>query len=48
MFLPDRFVAHGAPGEQYEDAGLNAHHIVAEVLTALKLDRKVPELKAKA
>ncbi len=48
MFLPDRFVAHGAPGEQYEDAGLNARHIVAEVFTALKLDRKVPELKAKA
>ena len=48
MFLPDRFVAHGAPGEQYEDAGLNARHILAEVFTALKLDRKVPELKAKA
>jgi 1-deoxy-D-xylulose-5-phosphate synthase len=48
MFLPDRFVAHGGPGEQYEDAGLTAHHIVAEVFTALKLDRKTPELKAKA
>jgi 1-deoxy-D-xylulose-5-phosphate synthase len=48
MFLPDRFVAHGAPPEQYEDAGLTARHIVLEVFTALKLDRKVPELKAKA
>jgi len=48
MFLPDRFVAHGGPGEQYEDAGLTARHIVAEVFTALKLDRKTPELKAKA
>jgi 1-deoxy-D-xylulose-5-phosphate synthase len=48
MCLPDRFVGHGAPSEQYEDAGLNARHIVAEVFTALKLDRKTPELKAKA
>jgi 1-deoxy-D-xylulose-5-phosphate synthase len=48
MYLPDRFVAHGAPGEQYEDAGLTARHIVAEVFTALKLDRKAAVLKAKA
>ena len=48
MFLPDRFVGHGAPGEQYEDAQLEANHIVDEVLQALGRDTKVLELKAKA
>ena len=45
MHLPDRFVAHAAPKEQYEDAGLTEKTIVAEVMTALgdgprKLDFK--------
>ncbi len=35
MYLPDRFVSHGAPKEQYEDAGLSDKSIVAEVLGAL-------------
>jgi len=35
MHLPDRFVAHGAPKEQYEDAGLTEKAIVAEVMAAL-------------
>ena len=34
MTLPDRFVAHGSPQQQYEDAGLMADNIVD---TALKL-----------
>ena len=35
MTLPDRFIAHAKPDEQYEDAGLQAHHIVATALTAI-------------
>ncbi len=35
MVLPDRFVAHGTPQGMYEDAGLNAHHIVEIALGAL-------------
>ena len=35
MFLPDQFVAHGAPGEQYAIAGLQTEHIVAEAIAAL-------------
>ena len=35
MYLPDRFIAHAKPVEQYEDAGLQARHIVATALTAI-------------
>jgi 1-deoxy-D-xylulose-5-phosphate synthase len=35
MTLPDLFVAHGKPEEQYADAGLQARHIVDMVLKAL-------------
>jgi 1-deoxy-D-xylulose-5-phosphate synthase len=35
MYLPDRFVSHGSPKEQYDEAGLTARHIVAEVAAAL-------------
>jgi len=48
MVLPDRFVAHGAPAEQYEDAALTAPHIVREVFSALDYDKTVLDLKAKA
>ncbi|QPC44420.1 1-deoxy-D-xylulose-5-phosphate synthase [Kaustia mangrovi] len=48
MCLPDRFIAHGAPKEQYQDAGLMAGDIVAEVFKALDQEHKVLELKAKA
>jgi 1-deoxy-D-xylulose-5-phosphate synthase len=40
MHLPDRFVLHGAPKEQYEDAGLTEKAIVAEVMAALAGDRE--------
>jgi len=33
--LPDRFVAHGRPDEQYDDAGLTARDIVAVAVSAL-------------
>ena len=35
MTLPDLFVAHGKPEEQYADAGLQARHIVDMALSAL-------------
>ena len=41
MFLPDQFVTHGAPGEQYQIAGLQTEHIVAEVFAALDGQAKV-------
>jgi 1-deoxy-D-xylulose-5-phosphate synthase len=35
MVLPDRFLDHDAPLVQYDKAGLNAAHIVAQVLAAM-------------
>jgi 1-deoxy-D-xylulose-5-phosphate synthase len=35
MTLPDFFVGQDAPYKQYEQAGMNARHIVAQALTAL-------------
>jgi len=35
MVLPDRFIDHDTPAQQYEAAGLNAHHIVKTALEAL-------------
>jgi 1-deoxy-D-xylulose-5-phosphate synthase len=35
MVLPDRFIDHDAPQAQYDEAGLNARHIVQTALTAL-------------
>ena len=35
MHLPDRFVSHATPKEQYDDAGLTEKSIVAEVMTSL-------------
>jgi 1-deoxy-D-xylulose-5-phosphate synthase len=49
MTLPDVFVAHGDPQGQYEEAGLNAPHIVDEVFAALEINRvKASSQKAKA
>ncbi len=48
MFLPDRFVGHGAPKEQYEDAALQSQHIVEEVFAALNHDSRVLQMKAEA
>ena len=48
MTLPDRFVNHGAPAEQYRDAELHADAIVAEVFKSLDRNHKVVDLKAKA
>jgi 1-deoxy-D-xylulose-5-phosphate synthase len=35
MILPDQFIDHDKPQTQYDQAGLNAKHIVATALTAL-------------
>ncbi|WP_372624556.1 1-deoxy-D-xylulose-5-phosphate synthase [Falsiroseomonas sp.] len=35
MCLPDRFIDHAAPKVQYDQAGLNARHIVATAVAAL-------------
>ena len=38
MCLPDRFIDHDTPKKQYDEAGLNASHIVATALAALGRD----------
>jgi len=48
MYLPDRFVSHAAPKEQYEDAGLTEKAIVAEVLGALGDTARTLDLKTLA
>jgi 1-deoxy-D-xylulose-5-phosphate synthase len=48
MCLPDRFIAHGSPNEQYEDAGLHARHIVEEVFVALGKDPQDASLATRA
>jgi 1-deoxy-D-xylulose-5-phosphate synthase len=35
MVLPDRYQEHESPVAQYDDAGLNARHIVQTALAAL-------------
>jgi 1-deoxy-D-xylulose-5-phosphate synthase len=47
MILPDRFIDHDAPARQYDQAGLNAAHIVATALAALGA-AAVTELPARA
>ena len=46
MTLPDRFIAHGSPAGQYEDAGLTARHITATVLNALDQQHLLREVGA--
>jgi len=38
MMLPDLFLDHDSPANQYDQAGLSARHIVANVLAALGAD----------
>lgn len=33
MVLPDRYIDHGAHGDQMEEAGLTSKHIAATVLS---------------
>ncbi|HYD29464.1 MAG TPA: 1-deoxy-D-xylulose-5-phosphate synthase [Azospirillaceae bacterium] len=41
MVLPDRWLDHDTPARQYDEAGLNARHIVATALQALGIEEKV-------
>ena len=44
MHLPDRFLDQDAPFEMYNDAGLNATHIVQTALLAIGADKTAAEL----
>ncbi len=46
--LPDRFQDHDAPDKQYDEAGLNAPHIVACVLKALRWNEADAVAEARA
>ncbi len=46
MTLPDRFVAHGSPKWQYQDAGLDAQSIVGTALLALGVDGVAEQARA--
>lgn len=47
MRLPDRFQEHDKPDKQYDDAGLNAPHIVETALKALRVNSAgVEEVRA--
>ncbi len=48
MFLPDRFIGHGTPAEQWQEAHLDTRHIVEQVVSALNLSGgKVLDFKAR-
>ncbi len=36
FMLPDRFIAHGSPAEQYDDAGLDAKSLCSGILATLR------------
>jgi 1-deoxy-D-xylulose-5-phosphate synthase len=44
MVLPDRYIDHGAPQDQMDEAGLSAKHIAATVLTVLGRSREAIHL----
>ncbi len=46
MVLPDVFLPHGEPDQQYQDAGMRAQHIAATALQALEHDRVVEIARA--
>jgi 1-deoxy-D-xylulose-5-phosphate synthase len=46
MVLPDRFIDHDKPERQYDEAGLNARHIVGTALQALGQDVKLAPARA--
>jgi 1-deoxy-D-xylulose-5-phosphate synthase len=49
MTLPDRFIDHGKPADQLDQAGLAPRHIVAQALQALGYnDAELHDGKARA
>ncbi|KAJ3670142.1 hypothetical protein LUZ60_010466 [Juncus effusus] len=47
MVLPDRYIDHGSPSDQIEEAGLSARHIAATVLSLLGRQKEALQLNAK-
>nr|QAS69008.1 1-deoxyxylulose 5-phosphate synthase [Swertia mussotii] len=45
MVLPDRYIDHGAPADQIEEAGLSSRHICATVLSLLGRPKEALQLK---
>ena len=45
MVLPDKFQDHDKPDKQYDEAGLNAKHIVAQALLALGVEQKAAAIR---
>ncbi len=48
MTFPDVFIDHGKPYDQFEEAGLNAHHIVAQTLQALGYNERSVSMRSPA
>jgi 1-deoxy-D-xylulose-5-phosphate synthase len=46
LTLPDRFIDHGKPDEQYDEAGLSARHSTATALAALGQDDEAGQVRA--
>lgn len=44
MVLPDRYIDHGAPKDQYAEAGLTATHIAATVLNVMGKTREALQI----
>lgn len=45
MGLPDRYIDHGAPKDQIEEAGLSAWHISATILSLLGRSKEALQFK---
>ena len=46
MFLPDRFIGHASPAEQYEDAALTSKDIIAEIFAGLGSEARLVQSRA--
>ena len=44
MVLPDRYIDHGSPQDQMDEAGLSVKHIAATVLSVLGRSREAIHL----
>lgn len=45
MVLPDRYIDHGSPQDQIQEAGLSANHITATVLSLLGKPKEALQFK---
>lgn len=44
MVLPDRYIEHGSPEDQFESAGLTSKHIAGTVLNLLGRPKEALQL----